>query len=87
MPERGGLAARPHAPAVGGNNQDPPSRCQNAPSFPQSRAKLVRAFKMVHQQQPVDGRIGQRQAHFIHKPGERAPLTRPVQNALLGGHQ
>ena len=61
MPKRRVLAIGPHAGAVRRDDQQTPVVLQHAPDLTQQTAGVLRHLQTMHQQDAVEGQIGERQ--------------------------
>src|SRR6185437_16974965 len=74
--ERRGIDARPQAPSVGNDEEEPAIRREHAPELTEQRARLLRPFEHMHEQDAVGALVVERKLGLLDERAHRLPLFR-----------
>ena len=85
--ERRAVRARPDAAPVGSDHQEPAVARHHPPDLLQHVPQMLAALDRMGEQHAVHGGVGQRQVGLVHQRRRVRPLGRPMQHALLRGHE
>jgi len=85
MAERRMFGIGPHPPPVRHDDHHPPIILQQPPGFPQHPPRMIRLLQPVHDQNPVERHIRERQRIFLGLAGEVSAPRRPGEAAHLLG--